>query len=57
VQFIKNFIREEEGQDAVEYALVVGLVAVAGAVALGALTGQIDGLVTAVGTLITDALP
>ena len=27
MQFIKNFIREEEGQDVVEYALVIGLVA------------------------------
>jgi Flp pilus assembly pilin Flp len=46
VQFIKNFIREEEGQDVVEYALVVGLVALAGGGALAIMAGGISGLAT-----------
>ena len=36
--YLKNFIRDEEGQDMVEYALLLGfiaLVAVVGATALG----------------------
>ena len=35
MQFIKNFIREEEGQGMVEYGIILGLVSV---LAIGALT-------------------
>jgi pilus assembly protein Flp/PilA len=57
MQFIKNFIREEEGQDVVEYALVIGLVALGGTVGLAALAGDggINGLLTAVETALTAA--
>ena len=42
MEFIKRFVTEEEGADAAEYALVIGLVAlaiVAGAAALGGQLG------------------
>jgi Flp pilus assembly pilin Flp len=57
VQFIKNFIREEEGQDVVEYALVLGLVAIAGTVALGTMAGDtgIGGLLGTVTERLGDA--
>jgi pilus assembly protein Flp/PilA len=55
MRFIKNFIREEEGQDVVEYALVIGLVALAGTAGLTALAGGIDGLLTAVETALGTA--
>jgi Flp pilus assembly pilin Flp len=55
MQFIKQFIREEDGQDVVEYALVLGLVALAGGVGIGLLTGGIGDLTTAVNVALTDA--
>jgi len=57
MQFIKNFIREEEGQDVVEYALVIGLVALAGTGGLTLLAGDggINGLLLAVEGALTTA--
>ena len=56
MQFIRQFVREEEGQDVIEYGLVLGLVALGGAVTLGLIGGQIDGLLVAVNTLLTTAI-
>jgi pilus assembly protein Flp/PilA len=55
MQFIQQFVREEEGQDVVEYALVLGLVAVAGIVALTAMGTSISDLVNGVTLLIPAA--
>ena len=33
MSFLKNFVRDEQGQDVVEYAVLVALLAVAGIVA------------------------
>jgi pilus assembly protein Flp/PilA len=55
MQFIKNFIREEDGQDVIEYALVLGLVALAGAAGLAIIGGQVDGLMTATQDALTAA--
>ena len=55
MQIIKRFIAEEEGADAAEYALVIGLVAlaiVAGAFALG---GQLGNAFNHVSTCVSDA--
>jgi pilus assembly protein Flp/PilA len=41
-------LRKEKGQGMVEYALIIGLVAVALIVALGALTGSIEGIFNSV---------
>ncbi len=54
-QFIQQFVREEDGQDVVEYALVLGLVALAGGAGLTLMAGSIDGLVGAVNTAIDAA--
>jgi Flp pilus assembly pilin Flp len=56
MQFIKNFIREQEGQDIVEYGLVLGLVALAGAGVLAALGGDVTRIMDAVQALF-DAVP
>jgi Flp pilus assembly pilin Flp len=52
VHFIKNFLREEEAQDVVEYALVLGLVALAGGVGLTVMAGGINGLLDAVNSAL-----
>ncbi len=43
---IRNFIRDEEAQSAVEYALVIGIVVLGLLTAFYALRGSIRGLVT-----------
>jgi Flp pilus assembly pilin Flp len=52
VEFIKQFIREDEGQDVVEYAIVVGLVALGGATAVGILSGGITDILTNLSTAL-----
>ncbi len=50
---ISRFIREEEGQDLVEYALLLTLIAVALVTAIGLLTGAITAQFDRVRTIIT----
>ena len=50
---INRFIREEEGQDLVEYALLLTLIAVALVMAITALTAAISGQFTRVTGLLT----
>ena len=50
---IVNFLRDEEGASAVEYGLLVGLIAVVIITTLGLLGTGLDGLFSAV----TDELP
>jgi pilus assembly protein Flp/PilA len=51
--FAKDRLRKEDGATAVEYGLLVGLIAVAIIVAVTALGGRLNGLFTS----ITAALP
>lgn len=44
---LMNFLRDEEGASAVEYGLIVGLIAIAIIVAATALGGGLDTLFTA----------
>ena len=44
MNFIKNFIREEDGVTAIEYGLIAALVAVAIVVGAGALGTNLNGL-------------
>jgi pilus assembly protein Flp/PilA len=53
VALAKDRMREEKGATAVEYGLLVGLIAVAIIVTVGILGTQLDGLFRT----ITDALP
>jgi pilus assembly protein Flp/PilA len=47
MQFFKNFIREEEGQDIIEYGLVLGLIALAGAGVLATMSGSVTTIMNA----------
>jgi pilus assembly protein Flp/PilA len=53
IAFAKDRMKEEKGATAVEYGLLVGLIAVAIIVTVGILGTQLDGLFQT----ITDALP
>jgi len=51
-----NIVRQEEGQDLVEYALVVALIALAATVGMGSLATAINGAFTTLGTTLTSSI-
>jgi len=51
-----NVILQDEGQDLVEYALVVALIALAATVGMGSLATAINGAFTALGTTLTSSI-
>ena len=55
VSFLNRVVREEEGQDMVEYALLVGLISVAAIAALITARGAINALWGAVTAALGDA--
>ena len=60
MQLVKSFLREEEGQDVVEYGLVIGLISLVAFVGSAALGGQVQDLFTSISTFVglaNDAVP
>ena len=53
----RRFVREEEGAAMVEYALLVGLIAVASILTLTALGTTITGMWTTISGDLTNAIP
>lgn len=56
MSFVKKFLLEEDGQDLVEYGLVVAGIVLAGAAAFAAYTGALTGAMTTLGNAVTTAL-
>ena len=54
-KLIARFVREDEGQDLIEYALLAGLISLASVLAITALGTAIQGKFTDVGTAVTAA--
>jgi pilus assembly protein Flp/PilA len=50
-----RFVREEQGQDLIEYALLAGLISLASVVAIGLLGTAIQGKFNGVGAAVTAA--
>ncbi|MDN7178946.1 Flp family type IVb pilin [Caballeronia sp. SEWSISQ10-4 2] len=50
--FIKNFVKDERGVTAIEYALIAGLIAVALAVSIGNVTTKLTAVFAAIVTAI-----
>jgi len=50
-----RFVREEQGQDLIEYALLAGLISLASVIAITALGTAIQTKFTGVGTAVTNA--
>jgi pilus assembly protein Flp/PilA len=48
LNFVKSFAREEEGQDLLEYALLVALIALVAIGAVGAAGGKVSAIFTAI---------
>lgn len=59
-QFLKqrltNFLREESGQDLIEYALVAGLIALGAIAAMTGLSGKIGNAFNTVGNNLTSSI-
>jgi len=53
---IQDLLSQEEGQDLVEYALVVALIALAATTGMKSLAGAINNGFTTIGTTLTGAL-
>ena len=41
---VNRFVREEEGQDLIEYSLLAALISIGSIVAMGVLSGQINAI-------------
>ena len=54
---LKTFVREDAGADLIEYAFVAGLIAFGCVVAMGALSGSLNGFFTKVATTMDGMLP
>ena len=55
--FCKRLWQDTEGQDLVEYALMVGMVAVAAVAAMPALTGTLSTVFSKIGSTVTAQVP
>jgi pilus assembly protein Flp/PilA len=56
-RLIRNFWRDTQGQDMVEYALAAGLVAVAAVASMPPLSGVMTKVFNAIGGLIQNHVP
>ena len=54
--YMKEFWKERRGQDTVEYALAVGMVAVAGVAALPQLSGTVNNIFSKVASIVASAM-
>jgi len=55
VAFVKSFARNEEGQDLLEYALLVALIALVAIAAVTAAGGAVQGIFTAIAGALSGA--
>jgi pilus assembly protein Flp/PilA len=55
LNYLKSFVREEEGQDLLEYALLVALIALIAIGAVGAAGVQVDRIFNDIATQLTTA--
>ena len=53
--FVKSFARHEEGQDLLEYALLVALIALIAIGAVGAAGGAVNSIFTAIASALSTA--
>ena len=56
IENLKSALLQEEGQDLIEYALVVSLIAFAAVAGMGTLANDINTAFTNIGTTLTNAI-
>ena len=54
---LRKFIREDEGADLIEYALLAGIIAVGCMAALSSVAGSLSGVFTRVNTAVAALIP
>jgi pilus assembly protein Flp/PilA len=52
---LKNLLRDDSGQDLIEYALVAALIGLGAATVMGTVGGQIKNIFTSIGSQLTSA--
>lgn len=57
IKLFTNLLRDESGQDLIEYALVAGLIGLAAVVATTSVGTAISTAFTSIGTKVTSAVP
>jgi pilus assembly protein Flp/PilA len=55
-QILSNLLKEESGQDLIEYALVAALIALGATAAIGSIGTTINSTFTSIGTKLTAAV-
>ena len=55
-QILSNLLKDESGQDLIEYALVAAMVAAIGVAVVPSFTTVVTGVFTSVGTKVTNAV-
>jgi len=55
-QVFATFMKDESGQDLIEYALVAGLIGLGAVVAMTGLSGKISNAFNSVGSSLTNAM-
>ena len=55
LNFVKNFVREEDGLETIEWMLMAIVFGIGAATAYAALVAEIDGGVTTIGAALTPA--
>ncbi|CAN5858494.1 hypothetical protein BH24ACI4_BH24ACI4_10690 [soil metagenome] len=55
INFVKTFSNQEDGQDLLEYALLVALIALVAIGAVGMAGGQVNAIFTAIATQLAAA--
>ena len=53
---VRSFLRRDDGQDLIEYALIAALIALGAVTAMTAVGGDINAAFDAIGNAITDAV-
>lgn len=53
MEIIRRFVREEEGQGLVEYALIIALIAIVAIVGLGLAGGKVNDMFTGIAGKLT----
>lgn len=55
MELLRNFWKEEEGQDLIEYALLLGFISLAVVTALATIKTQLNNVYTSIGSAVTSA--
>jgi pilus assembly protein Flp/PilA len=55
--YLRNLVRNDEGQDLLEYALLVALIAIVCVIAVGTTGTNVNAIFEAIGSKLGEALP